>query len=94
MRQKNLHKAKTGGKIRPEDAARRLGRSAQDVRIGLQMGYLPIGTAYKRPGSSIYSYEIDPVRLEEYAQAQERVWSNIKEETNAQHPVLHTTVEQ
>jgi hypothetical protein len=79
MRQKNLHKPKTGGKIRPEDAARRLGRSAQDVRVGLQMGYLPIGTAYKRPGSSIFSYEIDPVRLEEYAQAQEAVWKRIAE---------------
>lgn len=79
MRTKNLHKAKTSGKIRPEDAARRLGRSAQDIRIGLQMGYLPIGTAYKRPGSSIFSYEIDPVRLEEYAQAQEAVWKQIAE---------------
>jgi len=79
MRTKNLHKPKTSGKIRPEDAARRLGRSAQDVRIGLQMGYLPIGTAYKRPGSSIYSYEIDPVRLEEYAQAQEAIWKQIAE---------------
>ena len=79
MRQKNLHKAKTSGKIRPEDAARRLGRSAQDIRIGLQMGYLPIGIAYKRPGSSIYSYEINPELLEKYAQAQEAVWRQIAE---------------
>ena len=77
MRTKSLHKPKTSGKIRPEDAARRLGRSAQDIRIGLQMGYLPIGTAYKRPGSSVYSYEINPELLEKYAQAQEAVWKQI-----------------
>lgn len=79
MRTKNLHKPKTSGKIRPEDAAKRLGRSAQDIRIGLQMGYLPIGYAYKRSGSSIFSYEIDPILLEKYAQAQEAVWQRIAE---------------
>lgn len=65
---------RTGGKVRPEDAARRLGRGAQDIRVGLQLGLLPFGVAYKRPGSSIYTYEIDPGALERYAEDQERFW--------------------
>jgi len=68
-------KKRTAGKIRPEDAARRLNRSAQDIRIGLQQGFLPFGIAYKRSGSSTYTYEIDPGRLEEYAQKQENFWA-------------------
>lgn len=67
--------ARTAGKVRPEDAARRLHRSAQDIRIGLQRGLLPFGTAYKRDGSSVYTYEIDPAALEAYARAQEDFWS-------------------
>lgn len=72
----NTNQPRTSGKIRPEDAARRLNRSAQDIRIGLQLGILPFGTAYKREGSSIYSYEIDPIRLEAYAEAQEAFWNH------------------
>lgn len=65
---------RTAGKLRPEDAARRLSRSAQDIRIGLRLGILPFGTAYKREGSSVYTYEIDPGALERYAGEQERFW--------------------
>ena len=68
------HKTRTAGKIRPEDAARRLHRNAQDIRIGLQQGLLPFGTAYKREGSSVYTYEIDPGKLETYARSQEIFW--------------------
>lgn len=68
-------KKRTAGKIRPEDAARRLNRSAQDIRIGLQQGFLPFGIAYKRSGSSTYTYEIDPGKLEDYAQRQENFWA-------------------
>lgn len=67
-------KTRTAGKIRPEDAARRLNRSAQDIRIGLQNGLLPFGTAYKREGSSVFTYEIDPGKLETYARDQETFW--------------------
>ena len=68
------NKTRTAGKIRPEDAARRLHRNAQDIRIGLQQGLLPFGTAYKREGSSVYTYEIDPGKLETYARSQETFW--------------------
>lgn len=68
---------RTKGKIRPEDAARRLHRSPQDIRIGIRMGLLPFGTAYKRPGATIYTYEINPEQLERYAQQQEQFYSNI-----------------
>ena len=68
---------RTQGKVRPEDAARRLNRNAQDIRIGIQLGFLPFGRAYKREGSSVYTYEIDPKALEEYAQGQEQFWNSI-----------------
>lgn len=71
---------RTKGKIRPEDAGRRLGRSPQDIRIGLQQKTLPFGTAYKREGSSVFTYEIDPIRLEEYAQSQEKFWETTNKE--------------
>lgn len=67
---------KRSGKIRPEDAARRLGRNAQDIRIGLQKGVLPFGIAYKRDGSLTYTYEIDPGKLEQYAEELERFWKH------------------
>ena len=69
---------RTQGKIRPEDAGRRLGRSAQDIRIGIQNGLLPFGTAYKHEGSSVYTYEIDPIALEAYAQEQDKFWNSMK----------------
>lgn len=69
---------RTHGKIRPEDAGRRLGRSAQDIRIGIQNGLLPFGTAYKHEGSSVYTYEIDPILLEAYAQEQDKFWNSMK----------------
>ena len=69
---------RTQGKIRPEDAGRRLGRSAQDIRIGIQNGLLPFGTAYKHEGSSVYTYEIDPIALEAYAQEQDKFWKSMK----------------
>lgn len=41
-----------------KEAARILGKSEQFIRIGLQKGILPFGTAVKT--SSIYSYHISP----------------------------------
>jgi transcriptional regulator with XRE-family HTH domain len=65
------------GKVRPEDAARRLNRSPQDIRIGIQQGLLPFGRCYKRNGSSVFTYEIDPDALERYAEGQDKFWSTI-----------------
>jgi len=47
-----------------KDAAKILGKSQQFVRIGLQRGLLPIGTAVKM--SSVWTYHISPKLLEEY----------------------------
>jgi len=44
--------------------ARILGKSEQFVRIGLQRGLLPIGTAVKM--SSVWTYHISPKLLEDY----------------------------
>lgn len=68
---------RTQGKVRPEDAARRLNRNAQDIRVGIQLWLLPFGRCYKRLGSSVYTYEIDPDALEVYAQGQERFWNSM-----------------
>jgi len=50
--------------ISVKEAAKVLGKSEQFVRIGLQRGLLPIGTAVKM--SSIWTYHISPKLLEEY----------------------------
>jgi len=47
-----------------KEAARILGKSEQFIRIGLQKGILPFGTAVKT--SSIYSYHISPKLFYEY----------------------------
>ena len=46
------------------DVAERLGVSPQTVRLGLQRGELPFGTAIKT--SSKYTYVIFPEKIKEY----------------------------
>lgn len=53
-------------RISTAEAGRRLGVSAEFVRVGLQTGRLPIGTAFKKPGSSIYRYYISEKLLNEF----------------------------
>jgi hypothetical protein len=50
--------------IKVSEVAKLMGKSEQFVRIGLQRGLLPIGTAIKN--GSKYSYYISPKLLEEY----------------------------
>lgn len=50
--------------VKVSDAAKMLGKSEQFVRIGLQRGLLPIGTAVKM--SSKWTYHISPKLLKEY----------------------------
>jgi len=50
--------------ISVKEAAKILGKSEQFVRIGLQRGLLPIGTAVKM--SSVWTYHISPKLLSEY----------------------------
>lgn len=48
-----------------KEAARLMDKAPQFVRIGLQRGLLPFGTAIKNPGGR-YSYYISPEKFEEY----------------------------
>ena len=50
--------------ISVSEAARKLGKSEQFVRIGLQRQLLPIGVAVQM--SSKWTYHISPKLLEEY----------------------------
>ena len=50
--------------ISVKEAAEIMGKSKQFVRIGLQRGLLPIGTAVKL--SSIWTYHISPKLFYEY----------------------------
>lgn len=52
-------------KIKPKDVADALGISVQAVRIGLQQGKFPFGTAIKTSDSK-YTYAIYPKAFEEY----------------------------
>jgi len=49
-----------------KQAAEIMGKSEQFVRVGLQRGLLPFGTAWKMPGSSSFSYYIYPNKFQEY----------------------------
>ena len=50
--------------MKVKEAAKRLGKSEQFVRIGLQRGILPIGVAIKT--SSRWNYHISKKKLIEY----------------------------
>lgn len=49
-----------------KEASRILKKSEQFIRIGLQEKFLPIGIAFKRDGSTHYSYYISPKMLYEF----------------------------
>lgn len=51
--------------MKVKEAAQRLGKTEQFIRVGLQQGALPFGTAVKMPGGR-YSYHISRERLYEY----------------------------
>lgn len=53
------------GRILPTEAAMILNVSPQFVRIGMQQGKLPIGTAIKM--SSIWTYHISEKLLQDYS---------------------------
>ena len=50
--------------ISVKEAAETMGKSQQFVRVGLQMGILPFGTAVKL--SSVWTYHISPKKFYEY----------------------------
>jgi hypothetical protein len=49
-----------------DEVAKILDKSPQFVRIGLQRGLLPFGTAVKMPGSSRYTYHINERQFYKY----------------------------
>ncbi len=48
------------------DAAREMGKSLQFVRVSLQNKIFPFGVAEKLPGSSKFTYYINPIKFYEY----------------------------
>lgn len=50
-------------RITPAEAGKLMGVSAEFIRVGLQTGRLPIGTAFRKPGSSRWRYYISPEML-------------------------------
>ena len=54
----------TNQNISVKEAAERLGKSQQFVRVGLQQNALPIGTAVKM--SDRWTYHVSPKLLNEY----------------------------
>lgn len=51
---------RASGKLTTDDVARATGIDPLSLRIGCQRGFWPFGVAYKRPGSTQYTYEYDP----------------------------------
>lgn len=54
---------RTSGKLTTDEVAAATGIDPLSLRIGLQRGVWPFGTAYKRPGSTQYTYEYDPAAV-------------------------------
>lgn len=53
-------------RIKVKEAASLLGVSEQYIRVGMQRGWLPIGSAVKLPNSTKWTYHIPKERLETY----------------------------
>lgn len=54
---------RTSGKLTTDEVAAATGIDPLSLRIGCQRGVWPFGTAYKRPGSTQYTYEYDPTAV-------------------------------
>ena len=52
--------------IKIKQAAKIMGKCEQFVRIGLQRGLLPFGTAVQIRGTTRYSYYISPAKFWDY----------------------------
>ena len=52
--------------LKVNDVAAVLGKDPQLIRVMMQQGLLPFGVAFKKPGSSTYSYVIFPEKFREY----------------------------
>jgi len=59
------------GKVTTDEVSRITGIDPLSLRVGLQRGIWPFGTAYKRPGSTHYTYEYDPEAVIRYVAARD-----------------------
>lgn len=59
------------GKISTAEVSRITGIDPLSLRVGLQRGILLFGTAYKRPGSTQFTYEYDPEAVIRYVAARD-----------------------
>lgn len=53
-------------KITVQQAAELMGLDVQSVRVGMQVGALPIGSVWKAEGKRKYTYYISPKKFTEY----------------------------
>jgi hypothetical protein len=70
------NKRTTGKSLSVNEVAEIMGKSQQFVRIGLQRGILPFGSAIKM--SSVWTYYISPKQFYEYVGI-EKHFCNVKE---------------
>lgn len=52
-------------KMTPADVGKLFGVNAHTIRLGLQQGIFDFGVAFKKPGSTTYSYIIYPEKVRE-----------------------------
>ena len=53
----------SGGNVPIPEVAKIMKKDKQFIRIGIQENWHPIGVAYKKEGSSEYSYYVSPKKL-------------------------------
>ena len=56
----------SGNNVPISEVAKIMKKDKQFVRIGIQEKWLQIGVAYRKEGSSEYSYYVSPKKLYEY----------------------------
>lgn len=62
--------------MKVKDVAKMLGTTEMTIRVGLQQGVFPFGTAFKtKPNNKQYTYIIYPAKVEEYVNRGENSWS-------------------
>lgn len=77
---------RASGKLTTDDVARATGIDPLSLRIGLQRGLWPFGTAYKRPGSGQYTYEYDPTGVLKWIADRRAVAEGVKNEKSESLP--------
>ena len=69
------------GKLTTAEVSRATGIDELSIRIGCQRGFWPFGVAYKRPGSTQYTYEYDPAAVIRWVADRKAIAEGITNET-------------